>query len=258
MFEIKLKSYCKKLNDHGAYALKASFEDEGVSIEDLDDLVCLGSNSYLQIAVKIGGAEANSDIIACLRRGVSDIVAPMVETTYAAQKFVSAMKNQTMALRTLGVKSHLNIETHTAAANSKFIIEDHSDYITGIVVGRSDLAQSLGLTKSEVDSKGVMEVARSVFTHAKLAGLTTTLGGSISSKSASHIKSLTTAGLLDRFETRAVVFNVGPSHSESDIKLLINMALEYEQLLLERRMAYSEVRSYSLRQRIKAIEGRKE
>ncbi len=258
MFEIKLKSYCKKLNDHNAYALKASFEDEGISIEDLDDLVYLGANSYLQIAVKIGGAEANSDIITCLRRGVSDIVAPMVETPYAAHKFVAAMKSQTLALRTLGVKAHLNLETHTAAVNSKSIIQDHSDYISGIVVGRSDLAQSLGLTKSDVDSKGVMEVASSVFTHAKLAGLTTTLGGSVSIKSASCIKSLADAGLLDRFETRAVIFNVGPSHSEDDIKSLISMALEYEQLLLERRMSYCEVRAYSLRQRIKSLEGRKE
>ena len=88
MFNENITNKLKDLhNVHGAYALKASFEDEGVTDCDLSDLVLLSGGTGLKVYVKIGGCEANRDIERCLRLGIKGIVAPMVESRFALQKF---------------------------------------------------------------------------------------------------------------------------------------------------------------------------
>ena len=64
MFSKEIKDCLSDLkNLYHATALKASFEDEGINDEDLTDLVLLSRFGDLEVAVKIGGAEANSDIL---------------------------------------------------------------------------------------------------------------------------------------------------------------------------------------------------
>jgi len=257
VFSEEIKSCLHDLKHvYHATALKASFEDEGINDEDLTDLVLLSGCVGLNVAVKIGGAEANSDIVRCLRRGVTDMVAPLVETTYAVSKFIQAAKKQEEALRSDKIDLHVNLETITASHNALQIIDDHHTGLEGVVVGRSDLSKSMGLTKKDVDSKDVMDVVEGVFKTAKAHGLMTTMGGTISVKSVPHICNLYERGLLDRFETRAVVFNV----KSSDRRLLedgIKHALQYEQLLQGVRSTYHTARSKELSDRIEAIQGRK-
>jgi|APSaa5957512535_1039671.scaffolds.fasta_scaffold50763_2 4-hydroxy-2-oxoheptanedioate aldolase len=240
-----------------ATALKASFEDEGINDDDLTDLVLLSGCVDLDVAVKIGGAEANSDIIRCLRRGVTDIVAPLVETRYAASKFINAAQDRAASLGVAEINLHVNLETKTAAANALEIMKSHRAHLAGIVVGRSDLSKSMGLTKKDVDSSHVMGVVEGVLTLGKTHNLKTTMGGTISSDSVSHISRLNRMGILDRFETRAVVFNI-QTYDENMLTSAIDCALRYEQLLLGTRSVYHTVRSRELKTRISAIEGRKD
>lgn len=257
MFSKEIKDCVYDLNVlYSASALKASFEDEGINDEDLTDLVLLSGFGDLEVAVKIGGAEANSDIVRCLRRGVVDIVAPLVESSYAVSKFVNAAKTKSRALGVHDVGLHVNLETKTAVANAKDIISDHKDSLRGVVVGRSDLSMSMGLQKSNVDDEVVMDCVRTVLYTAKKNGLMTTMGGTISVKTVPHIISLRHQGLLDRFETRAVVFDITTS-DDHILSSAITKALEYEQLLLDQRAVYHKARAFELDTRVTSIEGRK-
>lgn len=257
MFSEEIKECLHDLkNVYYASALKASFEDEGINDEDLTDLVLLSGFGDLEVAVKIGGAEANSDIVRCLRRGVVDIVAPLVESSYAASKFVNAAQIRSQALGVSGVGLHVNLETKTAVINAKDIISNHKDALRGVVVGRSDLSMSMGLKKSNVDDEVVMDCVKSVLHTAKRNGLMTTMGGTISVNTVPHIINLRRQGLLDRFETRAVVFDI-KSVEPHILSSAIKKALEYEQLLLDQRAIYHKARAAELDKRVSSIEGRK-
>lgn len=257
MFSKEIKDCLSDLkNLYHATALKASFEDEGINDEDLTDLVLLSRFADLEVAVKIGGAEANSDIVRCLRRGVGDIVAPLVESVYAVSKFVNAAQTRSQELGAGNICLHVNLETKDAIHNSKDIIEAHKNSLKGIVVGRSDLSMSMGLQKSNVDDKEVMDYVKNVLNCAKMNGLMTTMGGTISVKSVPHIASLYSQGLLDRFETRAVVFNI-KTNDQTLLTQAITKALEYEQLLQEQRAVYHKIRASELDNRVKSINGRK-
>ncbi len=258
MFSKEIRDCLEELkNHHGAVALKASFEDEGINDDDLTDLVLLSGCANLDVAVKIGGAEANSDIDRCLRRGVIDIVAPMIETTFAAGKFITAAGIRSSALGATNLGLHINLETKTASQNINEIISDHSDSLSGIVVGRSDLSKSMGLQKKDVDTTDVMNIVESMLLKAKNAGLTTTMGGTISASSVEHIARLSISGLLNRYETRAVVFELHGNSSHPKLISAIGCALRYEQLLLETRSVYHTIRAHGLTQRVMSIESRK-
>ena len=258
MFSKEIRDCLEELkNYHGAVSLKASFEDEGIYDDDLTDLVLLSGCTNLDVAVKIGGAEANSDIDRCLRRGVTDIVAPMIETTFAASKFINAASVRSLALDAKNLGLHINLETKTAAQNTNEILKDHATNLRGVVVGRSDLSKSMGLQKKDVDSYEVMDTVKGILFAAKATGLITTMGGTISSNSADHIVNLFNDGLLNRYETRAVVFRLYSKASRQSLLAAIDCALRYEQLLLGTRSVYHTVRAHGLSQRVMSIESRK-
>jgi hypothetical protein len=53
----------------------------------------LCSKKNIDLALKIGGCEAKSDIDYSISVGVKKIVAPMIETPFAASKFESYVKD---------------------------------------------------------------------------------------------------------------------------------------------------------------------
>ena len=257
MFSDEIKECLHDLKHvYYATALKASFEDEGINDDDLTDLVLLSGCTNLDVAVKIGGPEANSDIVRCLRRGITDVVAPLVESSYAASKFIDAAHKHSKALASKEMGLHVNLETKTAATNALEIIQDHYTILKGVVVGRSDLSKSMGLQKKDVDSSSVMCIVEGVLSLAKKYRLMTTMGGTISVNSVAHIIAMHEKNLLDRFETRAVVFDI-KSTNQGLLEAAIKCALKYEQLLLGTRSVYHTARSLELKNRVTSIEERK-
>lgn len=255
MFDKKItKSIINLKERHGAYALKASFEDEGVTDSDLNDLILLSGNTGLQVYVKIGGCEANRDIETCLRLGISGLVAPMVESPFAVSKFVSSVRSKCSLLSITEPKKFINLETITACNRSEEILDLHHEDLDGIVVGRSDLSRSMGLEKKNVNDKEVIDVVRKTLRNAKKHGLQTKMGGTVSAESVDAITALFLDGLLDRFETRAVVFTVSDS---KDILGSVKAALAYEQMLLEKRHHLHNVKANFFNERVKNIEKRK-
>ena len=255
MFDKKItRSIISLKQKHGAYALKASFEDEGVTDNDLNDLILLSGNTGLQVYVKIGGCEANRDIDTFLRLGISGLVAPMVESPFAVSKFISSVKSKCELLSIAEPKKFVNLETISACNRSEEILDLYHKELDGIVVGRSDLSKSMGLEKKNVNDKKVIDVVRKTLKNAKKHGLQTKMGGTISAESVDAINGLFLDGLLDRFETRAVVFTISDS---KNILESVKAALAYEQMLLKKRHHLHNVKANFFSERVNNIEKRK-
>tara|TARA_A100001515_G_scaffold16673_1_gene12133 strand:+ start:2365 stop:3078 length:714 start_codon:yes stop_codon:yes gene_type:complete len=230
--------------------LKGSFEDEGLTVFEVQILSAFATELKMPLAFKIGGCEAKSDILTALNYGAHCIVAPMVETEFAASKFISATEPHLSLFK----ERNINIETITAVENVREILDKHHENINGIVVGRTDLALSMGLTKKDVDSAQVMEQVEKALTVAKEYGLLTTMGGSVSTNSIPCVVDVKEKGLLDRFETRKVIME---TTSDSDkLKSMLDTAFSIETDFLDRTLINYNLGTSAARSRIKAIKNR--
>jgi len=126
--------------------------------------------------------------------------------------------------------------------------------ISGITVGRVDMIGSMGLDRGEINtSKKVEDICRDILIKSKRKSLKTALGGGVSIESSSFISSLNDDGLLDKFETRKVVF---PSESIRFGQEAILKAVEFELLWLEgKQRFYSLIKNEDL-SRIEMLRGR--
>lgn len=235
--ELLLLSMLGELSQqHGCISAKGDFEEEGTRLDEAMRLRRLTAQAGLPLTMKIGGPGAVHDMQICRELAVDAMVAPMVETAYAAQKFLQLA--QALIGGDADVKLWLNIETATACANAREILKvSELMSLTGVVVGRVDLAASLGLERSGLESLTVGELATRVLREAKDRNLITALGGGVSQSF-----SATTAGvpleLLDRVETRKMIFRIsGPRGIDAEALALANgfeiKWLEYKKYLHE-------------------------
>jgi hypothetical protein len=116
--EKEMSSILEDLKDNfGVVSVKAEFEAEGTRMDELLRLVEISRSSNLDLTVKIGGCEAIRDLFEAKQIGVQYVVAPMVESAYAASKFVQA-KNLVFNKSELeDIQFLINIETEMAFEN---------------------------------------------------------------------------------------------------------------------------------------------
>lgn len=192
-------------DNHGVTEVKAEFESEGARLNELMRLKDIASRCGVGIILKIGGPEAIRDIHDALLLGVSSIVAPMVETPYALQKFLEAAEKNIPEDE--NVQLAVNIETGEAYKNfAKMLAMPEAKRLARITVGRVDLSESLKLGREKINSIRIFTITRNICQMARNAGMSPTLGGAIDSKAISFIRSLAKENLVDRFETRKIVF----------------------------------------------------
>lgn len=199
----ELKYLMRKLRTLGGVGIKISFEEEGAQLNEIITMRYLTASQGFSLSVKIGGCEAKRDIIDSINLSADVIVAPMIESSFSLEKFIGA-------INTTGYKNRkgFNLETIQGFLNLQEIISSSLGNIDFITFGRGDFASSLGYDKQFINSIECYNYVSSVFTKAKLIGLTCNLGGVISMDSHDFISRLYHAGLLDVFETRYVIISM--------------------------------------------------
>lgn len=223
----QLKVKLEQLKELGVVGVKQSTEDEGAAHEDIALMRDISRSCELKLSVKIGGCEAKTDISFCNSIKVNGIVAPMIESEFALQKFTESI----CCIK--DIDFYINIESNMAIDNLDRILQSDSfKHLSGVVIGRSDLAKSYGHGKGMVDSQ---EMQNRVYDILKACGEkspTLIMGGNINKQSVPFIEKLYRENLLHFIETRNVIINLEKAFSK-DLEEVIKMALTFESAWLE-------------------------
>lgn len=217
-------------NNH-VIGVKAEFEAEGTRLEEAMRLKEVVTAAGLGLTLKIGGCEAVRDLYEARVLGVERVVAPMVESGYALQKFLGAAQLAFPEDEREDTKWAVNVETIGGAnAFDDMLALCDCCLLDGIVVGRTDMTGSLGMGKDDINDPRIFEITKELFTKAKAAGLETAVGGGVSADSLPFFSKL--EGLIDRYETRKVIFGC-PGALGDDAQQGILKAVGFEMMWLQ-------------------------
>ena len=208
VLEYEMIDLLKALKEkYGVFEIKAEYENEGSRQTELMRLKDIAEKINLPIILKIGGVEAVTDIYNALSLGVKGIIAPMAETAFAASKFLNAIDTFVPKDNQKDIEFAMNIETITAYQNiDKILNLNKINLLSSLTVGRVDFT-ALGADRSFSNSDEMLEYCTEVFQKAKKKGLKTALGGAISPEASSFIKKLASKKLIDKYETRKLVYH---------------------------------------------------
>ena len=254
--ERKMVDVLKDLREnHLVIGVKAEFEAEGTRLEEALRLKEVCMRAGLGLTIKIGGCEALRDMYECRVIGVERIVAPMVESAYALSKYLAAVALAFPPDERNEVAFTVNIETATACRAIDEMLETANiASLNGVVMGRVDLTGSLGMTREEINSRPIFELAREVFVKTKRRSLANAIGGGVSAHSLPFFRELP-AGVLDYFETRKVLFGC-PGAIEDGADKGILKAVGFELMWLKNKRDYYQLIASEDDQRIRMLESR--
>ena len=217
-----------------SHEIKISLEDEGLTFEQACAIACKLHRSGTSINMKIGGAEAISDMRFADMIGCDGCIAPMIESPYALKKFISSIFRHKFGFKHL----YIIFESQTSYDKKNEIFESSDiDHLKGVVLGRTDFIQSYGMSKEHVDSDFCYEKVKRIFKLAKDKNLTTIMGGNISINSQKFITNLYNEGLLDYIETRNVKIKLNKYVIDNFIecvKRAISFEIEFLKLKYEK------------------------
>lgn len=227
-----------------AKCIKAEFEAEGATYKEVEVLKKFTDNIGLDFVLKISGCEAVRDLKDACSLNVTKIVAPMIESKYAFQKFV---KSTSKTIK--NAELYINIETINGVyALDDILKSEEVKFLSGVVFGRSDFAGSLNL--SDVECTEISDVVNTVSKKILKNSKKFILGGGITPQSLDFIKKIP---FITQIETRKVVFDREQISSDA-----IQKAVEFEIDWLEYKRSFSqcaddELRLQILRSRIENV-----
>ncbi len=223
---------------YGVVSVKAEFEAEGTRLEELLRLVDISRSAGLPVTVKIGGCEAIRDLLEAKQIGVRYVVAPMVESAYAASKYVMAKNIVYTPDEQNDTDFLFNIETITGYENRENLLNsvEGTDGADGVVFGRVDFVGSLGWHRDTINSEKTTTYILEVAKICKRKSMQLVMGGGVSIESINAIRAVHGVH-LDRFETRKVVFDA-KSALDCDIESGLVDAVNFELLWLENKRNY--------------------
>lgn len=257
--EIFILSQIKKLENiladlkqnHSVCGLKAEFETEGASYDEVLLLKKLCDACDLNLTVKIGGCGAIRDLSDIAGIGASAIVSPMIESSYAVKKFLESVKQVFTDINVPDL--YINLETKQGFSNfEEMLALEDFNLLKGIVVGRDDLTGSMGLSREYVNSSIVLDMINTVQSLARSNNLEMIIGGSIGTESIQFFEKLQ-SGMPDKFETRKVIF---ATNNNLNFELGILKAIEFEILWLENRQNLSDWQVLQDFERIKMLQSK--
>ena len=228
----------KKLKSRGLLSLKAEYESEGSTDEDIFFLKELCISSGLGLHVKIGGVEARRDFRRCLIIGVDGIIAPMVENDFCASKFIGMFNNdeEFYGKEIWNIHRSINIETRYAVSEIGNIIEKIGDQIDNITIGRSDLSGSYFDKDIKQDSDQITLDIEKVLSaiHNSNKNIAMTVGGGVTSKTVQPLlKNDFLISNIHAIETRKCMIDSKKIVEDSSI---IDDVLEFEMAYLDNRV----------------------
>ena len=245
----KLQKILVQLKALGCCGIKISYEDEGALLNEIMTMRYLTASVDLRLSIKIGGCEAKRDIVDCIDIGCDTIVAPMIESAFSLKKFLNSLEKYNYTR-----EKGFNLETINAYKWLDEISNEFSklDFVT---VGRGDFVESLGKDRTLVNTDEMFEFAEKVFQKAREKNIKCYLGGAMSVDSKEFIGKLISNNLLDKFETRYIIFDVNKiDFNKFDELLFIANVFEVEWLKYVN-SKYSLLANKDI-QRIKTIEDR--
>lgn len=240
LLEKKMIDILKDLKEnHHVVSIKAEFEAEGTRFEEALRLKEIVTKAGLELTIKIGGCEAIKDMYDARTIGVDSIVAPMIESSYAMSKYVNATKLVFSEYERKDIKFLINCETLTGYNNLNDIItSQHFADIAGIVLGRVDMAGSMGLTRDDINSNQILDIAKDLSDKMMKSNKLMIVGGGVSTESLPFFKSL---AYLSNFETRKVIFDSKLVLADSNSDKGILKAIGFELMWLKNRREFYEI-----------------
>lgn len=223
---------------YGFVSVKAEFEAEGTRSDEFLRLLHLARLAELKVALKIGGCEAMRDLIESKQYGVEYIIAPMVETPYALQKFIDAKNKIYTKDEQQDTEFLFNLETITGYNNLEGLVKTASQEngVDGVVFGRVDFAGSMGKDRAMVDKTEIMDMVTQTAKACVANNLQMVTGGAVSVDSVTVLTELQKVRLT-RYETRKIIFD-GKNLVQGIAVDAIIHAGRFELLWLENKQAY--------------------
>jgi len=254
--ELKMVDVLKRLKDNYFVAgVKAEFEAEGTRTEELMRLKEICMRSGVSLTLKIGGCEAVRDMYDARAIGVDYLVAPMIETAFALQKYLKAINIAFPKDEQKKVEFLINIETGIAYKNFDEMLKiPEIEVLDGVVMGRVDFTGSLGLDRKSVNSDKIFSITKDLLTKAKAKNLSCVVGGAIAVDSLPFLRNLSEQ-LIDRYETRKICF-LCPQALGKNADEGISKAVEFELLWLKNKQDYYKTISMEDNKRIVMLEER--
>lgn len=256
ILEKELTDILKDLKEnYGVCSLKAEFSAEGSTVEEIKFLKKLADNTNLYLTVKIGGCEAIKDLYDAKNISSNAIVAPMIETKYAMKKFIKSVNSVYSEEEREKIKTYINIETMTSFKNIESMVNSiEFQDLNGIILGRSDMAQSFELESDEdVNSERILNIATALSLITKDAKKELIIGGGISLSSLSFFERIP---YLSKIETRKLVFDSPKTINSNCLAEGIRKAINFEILWLQNKETYGGAYTDRDRNRINTLNSR--
>jgi hypothetical protein len=252
--ERRMLDMLKKGRDRfGVVAVKAEVEAEGTRPDEFLRLLEIAHRADLKVALKIGGCEAVSDLLASRLYGVDHIIAPMVETPYALTKFAEA-RDKTYGGNAEGAQFLFNLETEATLRNLDAMLPIAKAKLDGIVFGRVDFTLSRGLPRTAINDRQITDAVLKVAEACAANDLTLVVGGSVAVEAGPALREIRGVR-LDRFETRKVIFD-GAAAESSLFDAGIANAVAFELAWLENKRDHYRAIADEDSSRIRMIEER--
>lgn len=253
--EHKMVEVLKDLKEnHHVVGIKAEFEAEGTRLEEALRLKEVVTKVGLDLTIKIGGCEAIKDMFDARTIGVNTIVAPMIETAYAMKKFVQATKFVFPEEERQDMHFVINVETITGFENIDKMIESplFKD-IDGCVLGRVDMTGSMGLTREDINTDQIFDIANVLSAKMQKEDKMMVIGGGVSAHSLPFFSKLS---YLTKFETRKVIFDAQKALADENADKGILKAVGFELMWLKNKREFYKMIYNEDAQRISMLEER--
>ena len=262
---LTLRSQLERLHKHyGLCALKSGTEVEDMSFEEIAFLKNL-STGIVPLYVKISGPEARNDVRELMHLGVDGLIAPMIESPYALQKFIETLKTLLSPDTYKKLVKGINIETITALQKLDDILAlPETREINQITAARSDLSASMEMemgNELSASDPQVITNCRHIMQRAKEYDIAISVGGQLTPSVAPHLIEEIQPKFLN---SRHMVLDVqgfqekqaNPTEEAPPIVLAVMENLQFENRLYQLMGEHFALKSEHYEKRIAVLEER--